>query len=1226
MEEEIHGRSTVVGWRYDFASLRDREAIERQRRLFSLPENERDLIDAVCREFKKRIQRGSNVSIEHLLDDVPTTLCRPVLQEVLCVASAHLSSEDLSRFRENLARQFPSHADVLDKSVQEVSSSASPPAGFDQKGKGRGDDADRELPVIEGYEVLERLATGGMGVVYKARDVRLGRAVAIKMIAGNRDVERSLARLYDEAGAIGRLQHPNIVQIFEVGEYRGQTFLALEYVDGGNLQHHLAQRRPSHREAAELLARLARVMHYVHSRGIVHRDLKPANILLTADGSLKVTDFGVAKIHGASRDRTITGEFVGTPEYMAPEQCQSQRALGPATDVYALGVILHVLLTGSAPFEGDSVADLLNKVLHEEPTPPSRRDATIPRDLDVICLKCLQKEADRRYGSAEGLAEDLERFLERRPIRARRSSTGERVILWGRRNPLAATLAIGLCLMVLSTTLFTSIVALLFRQLARDEAEARQSADRSRKTALVHQANAELSRDQATDALCLATRQRARLTAQRALDLCASGEVATGMVWLVEALRLAEESQDGALESALRANLALWADEMPQRVADIDVGRPICAAALRPDGKMLATGTRNGSVQLWDLGTGKSMGKPMGHHVFNAPSTIWSVRFSPDGRRLATTAADDRLILWDVATQSMVGMPRRQVYPTSTLRLADVWTSVFSPDGIKIATGASDGKVRIFHVESGQLLHLLEGHSEGVLCAQFTPDGGRLLTGSRDGTALLWDTNTGQIKQPIFEQCDYWVQSLAIRGDGSVAAIGAGQKIYLRELETRHREREPIVLEEFVKALRFHDSSDCLVVGTDQGATRLYSLASHRPKGQTVWLEAAISDIDVAGMDFVAAGQDGHAVITRPPISRQTRLPVGRKVQAGKALALRILGDGDGLVCSYSKEPVRCWSLSSGSPILLPTFAADLALDVSADGRRWLVCRRESPSPLNLQIYGIHFLDSDDMETPVARGVHPGNILAAALMPDGKHAVTAGADGHARVWNVATGTVLFKTPRHGGIVSGVACAPDSRGWLSISGKNVRCWRLGDAKPVADLLHPREVSKAVFSPCGERVLAGSKDGSAFLWDLPKAALLGEPMRHHSGISALAFAKDGSRMAIASMDGVVRLWDVEARMSVGPAFFHQSPAHTVEFHPRKQELVVGTSEGEIHVWNTAISPTVDSLESIARWVGQLTMKRLDASGIVTELSPNDVALAPTAEYGLEHPRTTSIEAPP
>jgi uncharacterized protein (DUF433 family) len=292
---------------------------------------------------------------------------------------------------------------------------------------------------VPGYEVLAELGRGGMGVVYQARQVSLGRVVALKMILGGEHAGPEMVRRFRrEAEAVARLSHPHVVQIFEVGEHDGLPFFSLEYVAGGSLAARLdATPWPADR-AAELVEVLARAVHYAHEHGIVHRDLKPENVLLTEDGQPKVTDFGLAKRLREGTGTTQTGAVLGTPEYMAPEQAAGRKDVGPAADVWALGAILYRLLTGRPPFHAATPLDTLVQVLEQEPVPPRELNRAVPRDLETVVLKCLAKPTTGRYASAVDLADDLRRFREGEAVQARRLSPARRLLRWMRQRPGAA--------------------------------------------------------------------------------------------------------------------------------------------------------------------------------------------------------------------------------------------------------------------------------------------------------------------------------------------------------------------------------------------------------------------------------------------------------------------------------------------------------------------------------------------------------------------------------------------------------------------------------------------------------------------------------------------------------------------------------------------------------------------------------------------------------------------
>ncbi len=389
-------------------------------------------IDQVCDEFEAQWLEGRTPRVEEHLSQVPS----PNHLEFLC----HLLPLELHyrRLRQEALEmdeyltRFPGHADA----VREIWSRPLTPGktvATSRRLAAKAPPAD--LPRIPGYEIDAVLGYGGMGVVYKARQIGLGRTVALKMIlAGAHASPEHLSRFRSEAEAVARLHHVNIVQIYEIGEHEGRPFFSLEYVEGGSLDKRLAGSAQPPRDAAHMIETLARAVHAAHHQGIVHRDLKPANILLTADGVPKITDFGLAK-RLESEGQTTTGAVLGTPSYMSPEQAAGKsRELGPAADVYALGAIFYEMLTGRPPHRGATTLDTVMLVLSDEPAPPARLQPRVPRDLDTICLKCLHKDPGRRYATAAALADDLRRFLDDQPIQARRVGAVGRLVRWCRRK------------------------------------------------------------------------------------------------------------------------------------------------------------------------------------------------------------------------------------------------------------------------------------------------------------------------------------------------------------------------------------------------------------------------------------------------------------------------------------------------------------------------------------------------------------------------------------------------------------------------------------------------------------------------------------------------------------------------------------------------------------------------------------------------------------------------
>jgi tetratricopeptide (TPR) repeat protein len=335
------------------------------------------------------------------------------------------------------------------------------------------------LPTIPGYEIIRLLGRGGMGTVYKARHLQLDRLVALKIVSEKCVSSGQLARFRAEAQALARLRHSHIVQIYEVNECDGTPYLCLELLEGGSLDKKLAGTPQPPADAARMVATLARAIEDAHRHGIVHRDLKPSNILLTADGQPKVGDFGMAKRLAVDATQTLSGTIIGTPIYMAPEQASGDpKAIGPRTDVYALGTILFEMLTGRPPFQGPTTLHTLELIRAAEPVSPRRLQPGVPRDLETVCLKCLEKQPARRYATAGEFADELERFLAHKPIRARRAGATERATKWVRRHPAPAAL-VGVVVLAILALAALGIWSNTRLRRAADRADARSRLARS---------------------------------------------------------------------------------------------------------------------------------------------------------------------------------------------------------------------------------------------------------------------------------------------------------------------------------------------------------------------------------------------------------------------------------------------------------------------------------------------------------------------------------------------------------------------------------------------------------------------------------------------------------------------------------------------------------------------------------------------------------------------------
>jgi WD40 repeat protein len=1000
------------------------------------------------------------------------------------------------------------------------------------------------LPSVPGYSILSELGRGGMGVVYKALELRLSRLIALKMIrSGSLAGQSELARMRKEADALARLRHPNVVQIYQVGEHESRPYLALEFCEGGSLADRLRRTPLPPRQAAQLLELLARAVHAAHECGILHRDLKPPNVLLAKDGVPKLTDFGLAKRLDGEQDGSVpgvhtpSGVVLGTPGYMAPEQAQGKaREATPAIDIYGLGAILYELLTGRPPFIGETVAEAMMLVLTTAPVPPRSLDPKVPRDLETICLKCLEKEPRKRYASALELAEELARFLRGEPIRARPLSRPARLWRWCLRKPAVAA-AGGLALFAALTIVVFSLL-FAFRE---------------------HQAADKIGQEQANTAAALKQSQElaATLALDRGLALCEQGEVGRGMLWLVRSLELVPDNAT-ELQRVIRIDLGGRRSQLRAQRHQFRGGDLAWRVGFHPDGKLVLTAFLDGSVQLWNAATGEPHGQVMKHG-----KEVESFAFSPDGKLLATASRDLTVRLWDTATCKQVSEPLRHPEPVSAL--------TFSPDNKTLLTACDDGVCRFWEVPTGKAMGNPLQHGGKVTAVAYRPDGKTILTASADKTARQWDPANGQ---PIAEVMNHTsaVDEAAFSPDGRMivavcddytvhrwdAATGKPLGEPLRHLgmnlTTRNKTRVSL-------ALAVSPDSKKILTGGDDGMARVWDEAN----GQLLFDPLQHPD----WVAYVAFSPDGASVLTGcgdgmvRMWDATTGQPLGPPIPHGGGVKQALFSpDGSTILVGGYERTARLWETSLPRVAGPPLHHDNAVMAVAFRGDGQLVATAGKDPVIRLW----------DVETSKEFGERlsvSGPIRDLAFSPDGRILVAGGHDGTLYFWDIATRKRLFDGPaRHQKLIWSIAFSPDGKSVLSGSHDGTALlWDMATGQPRSPVLkHRGPVDTVAYSPDSRLVATGSYDHSARLWDAQTGELLAS-FRHDDWVWAVAFSPDGALLATASSDGTARLWDVASKLPHGPPLTHENRVQSLAFSPKGDLLLTGSEDRTARLWHVA-----------------------------------------------------------
>jgi WD40 repeat protein len=984
------------------------------------------------------------------------------------------------------------------------------------------------------YELLEEIARGGMGVVYRARQINPERIVALKLIRDSALATYSeLRRFRGDAEALAQLTHPNIVPIFELGQADDQPFFSMQLIEGGNLTGHIERFKADPRAAALVMAKVARAVHYAHQRAILHRDLKPSNILMDEHDEPFVTDFGLAKrIEAGSSSPTRTDMIMGTPAYMPPEQARGNaKTVTTAADVYSLGATLYEMLTGRPPFQADSVPELLRQVVEQEPAQPRTLNPALDRDLETICLKCLEKEPARRYGTAEALAEDLEACYQGRPIAARPVPRWERLVKWARRRPEIAALATA---MLLLSLVGFALVLWQWNSAVLANAGLRRS---------LYAADMKLGEQAFTNFQF--PRVEALVKAHEVeRDLC-------GFEW-------------NYLRSVCDPELIIIE---PHQGMVNDVG-----LSPDPDGSLLATAGMDGTVRLWNSRTSSPVGRPLTGHE----GGVLCLAFHPRDNWLASGGYDRTIRLWEVTTGGQVW---KFEAPSTVEALA------FSPDGRLMAVVCHDHSAMIGETERGVFQRPIqfassgspEGDTSSAAC--FDRRGKRLMvmfTNSKGYAASVIDVATNRMLQTPSATADGAGPLSRENRDWFLGCPSSMRLHYMgpKELDPHSVSRgshDRIVVGAGEKHLVASTSTGLVVrlwnldTGRELRSLKLNAVQDWRlPRG-----------IDLSALGCTLALSDFRKVYLWRNVLGQKSTNVSLGSDRLRALAL----DPDGRIAAIGSDDgtATFWDMSSRSTlhrlkahegsVYGVAFAPREKILASAGADGWV--RVWSTTDWHL-VKALPF------------GPGKGQVVAVAFDPSGHRLAAGGDDRQLVTWDTTTWNVAWTNlEAHVGSIQGIAVNKVD-GTLATAGSDqtIKLWDAGSGR------HRRTLSRRLdhgtaptgpffnvaFSPDGRMVVAACYDGTAVVWDARSGALV-HTVSGHGGqpVYQASFSPDSQRLITAGADRTVKLWDT-VLWSETLELRQDAPMTAAAMTSDGLRLLAAGSAGTVTLWDA--TPVVDN----------------------------------------------------
>ncbi|MBL8819111.1 MAG: protein kinase [Planctomyces sp.] len=1010
------------------------------------------------------------------------------------------------------------------------------------------------------YELHEEIARGGMGVVYRARQVRLNRQVALKMIrAGKFSSDTEVQRLRVEAEAAAQLDHPAIVPVFEVGEYEGLHYFTMAFVEGETLSAKLNTGPLSPHVAAKLMQTVAEAVSYAHERGVIHRDIKPGNILIDKSGQPRVSDFGLAKQVSSDSDLTTTGQILGTPAYMPPEQALGKlQDVGKPSDVYSLGAVLYATLTGRPPFQAATAIETLRLVVEQQPLAPRLLNPSIPRDLETICLKCLEKTISRRYSSAQEAGEELGRFLRGDPILALPASPLRKLVQSYRRHRTTAVISASILLMfagIAAASVFAWIRELNFREtLEKQQVETREALNRSQ--------------DSLSD-----------IHTVGGVNASRSGEHADAAMWFATASTILAPDNEKTQRNLQRS----WLESLESPVPMMAIVHPepwVTDLRFSPSGRYLLTGSPpaaefTGECRIWDSASGTEIRIPQ------LTGNLTAADWSPDGEMFAAGSSTGVLIVQD-DPEGPVGRMIRLNERIDLVRFDPAGKFVAAVFGARRRTEVDDTnavygvRLQVFHAKDLTPATPVLRQPQSITTIGFDIEGKRIAAANSSGTFQVHSVPS-DTDQPLSPSLPCWTYGVSVQIGQSPPVplfINHGREIVVGG--------EAWDTETWKKSARSFGYRDPNAVTLSPDGTRVlvshfnglgvYSVASgrsHIVRSIRDGCHALDADLSPNGKYVLRGGSDSQVEL----LSYPDLIPVcGAMAHAGTVPAVAWSSDSKRFATSQRGGLVRIWSMpsSAAETVTLPGIGL---VAMSNDGK-FIASRGTSHRDHGPTFTRVYSTVDGEAAGPL---LHVnGKIRNAVFSPDGNRlavATTSPWTVAIRNWRDAVESTMpqrmLSEPRgidfspDGNSVA-VLCAGGELVLLDASNAKIRLSWSNEVEHFSALEYVDNGALA-FSPDGQRLLTYQTDSSVRVWEVSTGKLLYRTDGHTGRITCLTFSADGRHFATGSRDNTARVWELSTGLEVSKPLVHPDAVLCVCFHPQGQFLATGSFDGEAHIWD-------------------------------------------------------------